>query len=212
MGSEEKALFFKIAECSETHRVRFFCQQCDRLFCGDCFTLSHRRENREHEVEEIGERLERENMQVGRQMEELSRLAENAKTAANTRDQYVNELIEALASLITEVERLLMVSEITREAQQLRQINRDCIALFQRVEGSRRSMDQKNDSVISLKSRLAINDYLKQQLQETNQTLNEHVNEDLDHENRNSDPASAVIKSVIKLLGKEKIKGKRQLY
>lgn len=160
----------RTALCNEAHRVRFFCRQCNRFSCGDCFTLAHRKQYRDHEAEVIGECLEREDAQVDRQMEELSRLAENAEAAANARDQRVHESIDALTQLITEVERLLMISESTRETQELRRINRYCVAMLQQVDKSRRSVDPESDPVSALELRRNINSFLEEKLVSLNLT------------------------------------------
>lgn len=192
-----------IAVCQVTHRVRFICQQCDRLFCGDCFTLAHLREKRDHDVEEIKDRLELEDKQIRGQMEELTKLAQNATEEANARDQKAQESIETLTLLITEVEQLMMTSASTRESQQLRQINRDCFALLQRVDKSRRSMDQESAPAIALETSRSLNAFLKQKLQRSNQAFN------FVSGNRPQDLVPLILKSMVKFLEKKNVEGSK---
>ena len=117
------------AKCVETHRVRFFCEQCDRLFCSDCYMDAHMANNREHEAKKIEECIERGVRQVGTQMDELKRIADGAETAANARDQKANESYDTFIQLVAGVERLNSAS--TREAQQLRRLSRDSFAELQ---------------------------------------------------------------------------------
>ena len=202
--SAASAVNFGIAEiavCDETHRVRFFCQRCDHLFCGDCYTIAHRLENRDHEVEIIHERIEREVGQIGTQMNELKQLAEDAEAAANARDQKAYESSETIIQLIADIERLMMTSASTRESQQLRCIHRDCLAVLHWTDNSQKAVNPVEDPIGAMVSSRSINATLKQQLQKATQVVK------LTSGSPPTDPMAAIVKSVIKFAGKKTVAG-----
>ena len=190
----------EITVCNDSHSVRFFCQQCDSLFCGDCFTLSHCMENRTHEVDEIKESISRENSKVVRQMEDLNELAESAEAEANERDQKANKSSDTLIELVSEVERRLMISESNPEAQ-LRHLHRACLASLHYADLSTRYIDSDEDSVAALISRRSINAFLKQKIKDAHQVMGK-VNE-----NPPPDLVSAIIKSMVTIVGLKKVEG-----
>ena len=191
----------QLALCNEKHQVHFFCQQCDRLYCGDCYILAHRRENRDHDVEEINELLKREDKQICERMDEFKKIAEAAEVTANARHQKMDEASEVLTRLVSEATRLLMTSECTREEQQQWSIYHESLAVLQRVGRSLQDVDPEKHPIAALMTRRSINALLTEQLEKANQKMN------LIPEKGAPDLVTAILKSLVKLAGKETVEG-----
>ena len=134
-------------------------------------------------------------------MDELKRIAECAEVAANAKDQKANESSHTLIQLIADVERLLITSALTREAQHLRRIHRDSVAVLQWAENFQRAVNPAGDPVAALASCQSINATLKERLQKTTPLVNEF------NENQLTDPVAAILRSVIKIAGKQRVEG-----
>ena len=160
-----------VEKCGNEHKVSFFCSNCNRLFCGDCCSRTHKGVLKGHDWEEIGERLTVEEQLENQLVNEINQLSESAEAAAIAKDAIDEELRETLSGFVAQVERLVMCAQIIRDAKALHQLRSDCIALLQRDASARMFLDPKTDPVGALQSRLSMNARLEKQREDIRKVL-----------------------------------------
>lgn len=130
-----------IPACEDSHKLSFYCQECYRLFCGDCSTRTHKGPIKGHEVEEIDDLVARKGAEVLQLEAQLKELSEKMKIASMAKDEICEKTNEMLTQFVSEIERLLSTGQSALEAQQLHGIHRECIALLQHSSAVRLDVD-----------------------------------------------------------------------
>lgn len=195
--------------CGSGHNLLFYCLNCNRLYCGECSTLTHSRKGalKDHDVEPLGDCLTLEEQKEKRLIEELKQLSDAAEAAAIKKKAIEDELSQTLSKFIAQVERFLMDSQTTPDAQSLHQHSRDIAALLQHdaYPVIRRSDDATIDPVGALRSQLTRNAVLTKQLEKIRNVMLNAA------EAQAPNVIEAIYKSVIALKGQESLQGAHHL-
>ena len=159
--------------CGDGHKLRYFCSNCIRFFCGECSTNIHSRKGglKDHDVEPIEDRLTIEAQKGDQLIEVLTKLSDNAEVAAIAKDAIDDKSLEVLSRFVAHVEQLIMSSQITRDAQFLYGFRRDCNSLLQLETLAIRSYDPEIDQVGALVSRLSSNRRLVEQIERNREAV-----------------------------------------
>ena len=159
--------------CGDGHKLRFFCSNCNRFFCGECSTITHSRKGglKDHDVEPIEERLTIEAQNGEHLIKVFTELSDNAEATAIAKNAINEKSRETLTEFLTHVEQLLMTSQITRDVQFLHGVRRDYISLLQRETSAMRQFDSKMDPFGALVSRLTMNKHLDEQIERVRKSL-----------------------------------------
>jgi hypothetical protein len=163
--------------CDSTHKIRFFCSDCSRLFCGECCTYTHIRKGgfKDHVVEPIEDRLTIEGEKKEQLIKALKQLSQDAEAAVIAKEAVEEETFETLSAFVAQVERSLMSAQHTRDIQCIKRQQRDCVVLLQRDASVRRSVDSEVDAVDALVSNLSLNITLEKEFDKIKKALDNAI-------------------------------------
>ena len=159
--------------CGDGHKLRYFCSNCNRFFCGECSTDIHSRKGglKDHDVEPIEDCLTIEAQKGEHLIEVFTQLSDNAEAAAVVKDAIDEKSLETLSEFVSHVEQLIMSSRSTRDAQFLHGIRRDYIFFLQQETSAMKQFDPKIDPVRALVSRLTMNKHLEEQIERVRKSV-----------------------------------------
>ena len=190
-----------IPACQESHKLSFYCQECNRLFCGDCSTRTHKGPNKGHDIEEIDELVAREAAEILQLEGQLKELSENAKLAAMAKDAIGEKTHEMLTQFVSEIERLLLTGQSAREALQLYGIHRECIALLQHSSATHLDVDPHDNPIGALVAYRKLSSRLTEYMEKTRESVkNAEIIRDFDI-------TEAILQTAISKITKGKDKG-----
>lgn len=190
----------EIIGCGEGHQLSFYCQECNRLYCGNCITKTHRGALKGHDVEDFEKRVELEGAEVNHLIEGLQQLSDSAETAALAKDANAEASLNVLTEFFSNVERSLMTAQMARDAQVLHRLRRECIQILQWSSFTQSGIDSETDPVGVLNIRRTIGSRLKKQVEETKKSLANAAT-------RKFDVVDVIYKAAVALRGRANLEG-----